>query len=116
MHDSVLTLHVLNHAEGIPGAGVAVELFRMDPPERVASIVTDQDGRSPTPLLPQGSFIAGRYELRFHIGAYFSARGTAPDPVYFDVVAINIHLSAEGGHYHVPLGCTPWAYSTYRGS
>jgi len=23
---------------------------------------------------------------------------------------------ADGGHYHVPLLASPWAYSTYRGS
>lgn len=116
MHDSILTIHVLNHAEGIPGAGITVELWRMAPLERVASVVTDADGKSPTPLLPPETFVPGRYELRFHIGAYFTARGTAPDPAYFEVVAINVGFAAAGGHYHVPLGCTPWAYSTYRGS
>ncbi|WP_431284036.1 hydroxyisourate hydrolase [Humitalea sp. 24SJ18S-53] len=116
MHDSILTIHVLNQAEGIPGAGITVELWRMAPLEQVAVVMTDSDGKSPTPLLPPGTFVPGRYELRFRIGDYWAARGMAPDPAYFDVVAINVGFSTAGGHYHVPLGCTPWAYSTYRGS
>jgi len=114
---SLLTTHVLNQAEGIPGVGVMIELFRMDdPPLRLATVVTDADGRSPTPLLPEATAQPGRYELRFHIGAYFAARGMGPMPPFLDVVAINVWLAPGQGHYHVPLGCTPWAYATYRGS
>lgn len=56
-----------------------------------------------------------RYELRFHIGAYFTARGIAPQPPFLDVVAVNVGLADGAGHYHVPLLCTPWSYTTYRG-
>ncbi len=39
-----------------------------------------------------------------------------PDPPFLDVVAIDFGVSEDGGHYHVPLLVSPFAYSTYRGS
>lgn len=112
-----LSTHVLNTAQGIPAEGVRVELWRLGPPpELLSDTVTDADGRAATPLLPAGAFRAGRHELRFHVGAYFQGRGIAPDPLFLDVVAVNFGLAAGGGHYHVPLLCTPWSYATYRGS
>ncbi|MCA3277181.1 MAG: hydroxyisourate hydrolase [Roseomonas sp.] len=35
---------------------------------------------------------------------------------YLDVVTLAVGLAADQGHYHVPLLCSPWSYSTYRGS
>ncbi len=112
-----LTTHVLNTVEGIPAAGVRIELWRLDPePAPVAEALTNADGRTDEPLLPPASFRAGRYELRFHLGPYFALRGIAPDPPFLDVVAIAVGLADGHGHYHVPLLCSPWSYSTYRGT
>jgi 5-hydroxyisourate hydrolase len=112
-----LSTHVLNTAQGVPAEGVKVELWRLDPePAQVAETVTNADGRTRDPLLASGAFRAGRYELRFHIGAYFRARGIAPEPLFLDIVAVNVGLADGVGHYHVPLLCTPWSYTTYRGS
>jgi 5-hydroxyisourate hydrolase len=114
---SALSTHVLNNAEGRPAEGVTVEFWRLEPePAHVLTTVTTADGRAAEPLLPPERFRPGRYELRFHIGAYFAARGLAPDPLYLDVVPVRIGLAAGQGHYHVPLLCTPWSYTTYRGS
>ena len=112
-----LSTHVLNTAEGIPAAGVRIELWRLDPaPAQVADRLTNTDGRTDAPLMAAGEFRAGRYELRFHIGAYFGARGLAPEPPFLDVVRIDVGLADGRGHYHVPLLCSPWSYATYRGS
>jgi 5-hydroxyisourate hydrolase len=107
---SALTTHVLDTAAGRPAAGVAVELWRMEP----ASVLgrppaTHADGRTDAPLLDAASFAPGRYELRFAVGAYFG-KG------FLDVVVLNFGLREGEGHYHVPLLCSPWSYSTYRGS
>lgn len=112
-----LSTHVLNTAQGVPAEGVRIELWRLDPePAQLVETVTNADGRTSDPMLAPGSFRAGRYELRFHIGAYFRARGIAPEPLFLDVVAVNVGLADGRGHYHVPLLCTPWSYTTYRGS
>lgn len=114
---SALTTHVLDTARGIPAAGMRVELWRLDgAPQRLRDILTNDDGRADAPLLSAADFVPGRYELRFHVGAYFAAAGLAPDPLYLDVVAVAVGLAAGQGHYHVPLLCSPWSYATYRGS
>ena len=114
-----LSTHVLDIARGKPASGVAVELFRLGPSEArqsVASAVTNADGRTDQPLLSGAQFQPGCYELVFQIGAYFRAidPGTAGD--FLDIVPLRVTLADPDGHYHVPLLCSPWSYSTYRGS
>jgi 5-hydroxyisourate hydrolase len=112
-----LSTQVLNTAEGIPAEGMVVELWRMDPaPVLVVSRRTNADGRTDGPLMAQADFIIGRYELRFAVAEYFRARGQGGDLAFLDVVTLAVGLSTDQGHYHVPLLCSPWSYSTYRGS
>jgi 5-hydroxyisourate hydrolase len=112
-----LSTHVLNTAEGIPAEGMAVELWRMDPaPVLVTTRRTNADGRTDAPMMAQADFIPGRYELRFAVAAYFRTRGQGAELPYLDVVTLAVGLSADQGHYHVPLLCSPWSYATYRGS
>lgn len=114
---SVLSTHVLDTARGRPAAGVALELWHLeDAPELLARTTTDADGRPAAPLLPETAFRPGLHELRFHIGAYFTAAGLAATPPYLDVVPVRVNLAAGAGHYHVPLLCSPFGYTTYRGS
>jgi hydroxyisourate hydrolase len=112
MRASALTTHVLDTATGLPAAGVRVELFRQEAagPVKVAEALTNADGRTDAPLLAPADFVAGSYELRFHVGAHFGGTG------FLDVVPIRVRLAAGQGHYHVPLLCSPWSYATYRGS
>ena len=51
-------------------------------------------------------------------GAGFSGRrgGPPPDPPFLDQVPLDFGIALPSQHYHVPLVCTPWTYSTYRGS
>ncbi len=109
---SALTTHVLDTASGLPAQGVKVELWRLDAtgPVKVTERLTNADGRTDAPLLTADDFVAGRYELRFHVGAHFGGVG------FLDVVPIAVKLEAGQGHYHVPLLCSPWSYATYRGS
>jgi 5-hydroxyisourate hydrolase len=116
-HDSILSTHILDTAQGRPGAGIRVELHRISPePGLVRDTVTNADGRAAAPLLPEAAFIPGVYELRFHIGPYFAAAGLGADPPYLDLVPVRVTLLAGQGHYHVPLNCSPYGYTTYRGS
>jgi len=104
-----LTTHVLDTASGIPAANVRVRLFQEG--QILTDTVTNADGRCEHPLLIDAS--PGIYQLVFSIGDYFRTQGT-PSPFLED---IPIHFGIEPGRdYHVPLACSPYAYSTYRGS
>jgi 5-hydroxyisourate hydrolase len=113
-----LTTHVLDTASGVPAQGMRVELHRLDDaPQALVTIDTTTDGRAPAPLLEGAALRSGNYELRFHVAAYFRARGAAlPDPPFLDVVVIRFGIGDASQHYHVPLLVSPWSYSTYRGS
>ena len=112
-----LTTHVLDTAQGRPGAGIRLELFEVSDGRRlVASARTNQDGRCDAPLLQGDAFSTGRWELVFHVGEYFAGAGvTLPDPPFLDQVSIRFGIAADS-HYHVPLLVSPWSYTTYRGS
>lgn len=107
-----LTTHVLDTARGRPGAGIAVELFLLEGGDwkRLKSVTTNSDGRTDGPLLEGEHFRAGTYQLVFHVGAYFAGDGM------FGEVPIRFRIGDAAAHYHVPLLCSPWSYSTYRGS
>ena len=107
-----LTTHVLDTAQGRPGAGIAIELYRLEGEQAtfVAKAITNRDGRTDAPLLEGDKFRTGTYQLVFHIGAYFNSQG------FLDVVPIRFAIADAGAHYHVPLLCSPWSYTTYRGS
>ena len=113
-----LTTHVLDTATGRPADGLRIELFRLDGEarERLAEATTNADGRTDAPILPQGAFAPGTYELLFHCGDYLTRAGAAPEaPRFLDVVPLRFGLS-QTAHYHVPLLLSPFGYSTYRGS
>jgi 5-hydroxyisourate hydrolase len=114
---SYISTHMLNTARGIPAAGVVIEFWRMAPaPTLLVRTETDADGKARDPLLAEEDFIPGRHELRFFVGDYFRSQGLAEDPAYLDVVVVSVGLRPGQGHYHIPLLCSPWSYTTYRGS
>jgi len=113
-----LTTHVLDTARGCPAEGITIELYRLDGESRtyLHSHVTNADGRTDSPVLPETEFRPGTYELVFHTGPYLDASGVAPEsPRFLDQIPIRFGMSRED-HYHVPLLLSPFGYSTYRGS
>lgn len=113
-----LTTHVLDTARGCPAKGLKIELYRMNGADRVLlkTLVTNDDGRTDSQILPSGEFQTGEYELVFHAGAYLDGCATAPEtPRFLNVIPIRFGM-AEQAHYHVPLLLSPFGYSTYRGS
>ena len=113
-----LTTHVLDTAHGVPAAGMKIELYALAPTRKlIASTVTNANGRTDAPLLDGAALAAGNYELVFAVGAYFRAAGVAlPQPAFLDEVPLRFGIADANAHYHVPLLCSPWSYSTYRGS
>jgi len=55
--------------------------------------------------------------MHFAAGNRFLNRGIKADNRHTpDIVPLRFSIAEPEGHYHVPLLCTPWSYSTYRGS
>jgi 5-hydroxyisourate hydrolase len=114
-----LTTHVLDTAAGVPAAGMRVDFGAIgrDGVERLATVRTNVHGRTDAPLLSEATMRCGEFELTFHVAEYFRAQGRVlAEPPFLDRVPIRFAIADAGAHYHVPLLCSPWAYSTYRGS
>ena len=115
-----LSTHVLDTMHGCPAAGMRVSLFTTsgDQATLVKQFTLNADGRNPDgPLYDNASLRAGTYRLMFEVEAYFRARGVRlPEPAFLGRVIIDFGVAHADQHYHVPLVCTPWTYSTYRGS
>src|SRR5690348_5926958 len=104
-----LSTHVLDTMHGRPAAGMVVAL--RVPDGEIARGVTNADGRCPD-LAPSG-LAPGRYALRFAVADYFRGAGAdLPEPPFLDDVTVDFGIAADGGHYHVPLLVSPFAYST----
>jgi 5-hydroxyisourate hydrolase len=126
-----LSTHVLDATAGRPAAGVSVLLECRGAPGAgsgltgdaqfsghaslggedrwrfAATGTTGSDGRLRFP----DAIPAGTCRLTFGTGSYFAGRGVES---FYPEVAVT--FMASGGHYHVPLLLSPFAYSTYRGS
>ena len=118
-----LSTHVLDTLHGGPAAGMALAFYAFEGDAPAATPIlraqyrTNADGRTNTLLLSGETITPGRYRLVFHVADYFRSKGVAlPEIPFLDVVTVDFGIAEAGGNYHVPLVCTPWTYSTYRGS
>lgn len=105
-----LSTHVLDLVRGGPAAGMRIDLA-----DAAGTILktatTNADGRTDAPMLAPEEMRAEIFELRFHVAAYFAAAAG-----FLDVVPVRFRIVDAAQSCHVPLLCTPWSYSTYRGS
>jgi 5-hydroxyisourate hydrolase len=113
-----LTTHILDTAHGKPAAGVAIELYQIDPSAGktlIKTLITNLDGRTDLPILSEREFGPGTYELVFSIGDYFQRFLAFAQPLFLNRIPIQFTVTNDEA-YHVPLLVSPWSYSTYRGS
>lgn len=108
-----ISTHVLDIRTGRPAVGMEVELYDVatQPPTRLKSTRTNADGRTDEPMLAGSAARTGEFELRFHVGDYFKEPSSLSD-----VVPVRFAIFDAAQHYHVPMLCAPWLFSTYRGS
>jgi len=100
----------LDLVRGGPAAGMRIDLAD-ETGAVIKSAVTNADGRTDAPMLAAEEMQVGLFELRFHVADYFANHAG-----FLDVVPVRFRITDASQSYHVPLLCTPWAYSTYRGS
>ncbi|MFS1462431.1 hydroxyisourate hydrolase [Vibrio lentus] len=114
-----LTTHVLDTTHGLPGAEIKVELYKVNEAstEKLATVITNSDGRTDAPILAGNDFRPGKYQLVFYVADYYKSKSVELDGVPFlDDVVIRFGLDDPEAHYHVPLLVSPYSFSTYRGS
>jgi 5-hydroxyisourate hydrolase len=114
-----LSTHVLDMARGIPAKGLRIELHRIEDGarRRVATGVTNADGRIAAPLISGELLEIGVYELVFHAGDYLRSAGLpVSEPAFLDQIVVRFGVAEPNRNYHVPLLLSPFGYSTYRGS
>ena len=118
MANGRLTTHVLDTANGVPAAGLRLELTVIS--ETGASLIrtveTNDDGRCDAPLLEGAALKPGWYEITFDVGAYFAAKGVPQRDGFLGRVPVRFQVTDPDAQYHVPLLVSPFGYSTYRGS
>lgn len=116
-----LTTHVLDTARGCPAAGIEIALYRVtgNSHRKIATMTTNDDGRTDSPILPAEDFATGHYELIFKAGDYLRRNDlvdAGDAPLFLDEIPIRFGIDDAVAHYHVPLLLSPFGYSTYRGS
>lgn len=113
-----VTTHVLDTAQGKPGAAIPIRLYQIHGEQRhfLKELVTNSDGRTDAPVLDETEYASGVWELVFQTAEYFSKQGVSlAEPPFLNEIPIRFSTSSDQ-HYHVPLLVSPWSYSTYRGS
>lgn len=114
-----ISTHVLDTVAGRPGAGMRIEFSKRIGYGYVLqkTVYTNADGRTDQPILTPAETTIGEYELRFFVEEYFRNKGVAlPDPAFIEAVPIRFSIFDTAQHYHVPMLCSPWNCTTYRGS
>ncbi len=114
-----LSTHVLDTVRGCPAKGLQLQLWRIEGESKdlLGDFTTNADGRTDKPLLEDAAFLAGEYEIVFFVGDYFRGKTAQVGASEFlNRVPVRFSCDPANGNYHVPLLCSPWAYTTYRGS
>ena len=114
-----ISTHVLDTVIGKPGVGMKIQFSKRVGAAFVLqkTVYTNADGRTDQPILAPADTAVGEYELRFFVEDYFRAKGVAlPDPAFIEEVPIRFSIYDTTLHYHVPMLCSPWNCTTYRGS
>ena len=113
-----ISIHVVDVSRGVVADGMKVELHRVGAEgdcRPVASGTIAGTGLLEHEALNQ-VFEPGFYEARFHIADFYrDAVGATATVPFLDVVSYRFGLADPAAHYHLPMKCTPWGYSCFRG-
>jgi 5-hydroxyisourate hydrolase len=113
-----ISIHVVDVSRGVLCDGMDVALYALDAGGGQKLIAQGRVGRNgllEAPALAE-TFAEGRYRAVFQVGKYYKGTQVELPPVPFlDVVIFDFGIDDPQQHYHLPMKCTPWGYSCFRG-
>jgi 5-hydroxyisourate hydrolase len=113
-----ISIHVMDVSRGVPCEGMEVALYSLDTLNRPQLIVKGRVSHSGTLDSPKLGiiFLSGRYRAEFQIGRFYrTAKIPLPQVPFIDVVSFDFGIDDPQQHFHLPMKCTPWGYSCFRG-
>ena len=114
-----ITTHVLDNETGEPGAGMRIDFSVLEDGayRMLKTLYTTAEGRTEGMVVTPEETVVGQFELLFHVDEYYRKKGVdLPDPAFIEKVPVRFSVFDPAQHYHVPMLCTPWTCTTYRGS
>lgn len=110
-----ISIHAVDISTGRVAAGLKVELHRLEPTSAlVATGVIGPNGVLDHPSAAGEGIVAGLYEVRFDLAAFFTAAGR--DAPFLDIVPFRFQVQDVTEHYHLPFKFTPYGFSLFRGA
>ena len=114
-----ISTHALDNDTGEPARGMRIDfsILKGGTYRHVKTVETNAEGRTDEPILAPEEAEVGQYELLFHVADYYRGLGVElPEPPFVEEVPVRFAVFDAAQHYHVPMLCTPWTCTTYRGS
>ena len=79
-------------------------------------LVADGETSDKGTLEVSGRVATGFYDAVFHVADWYRRQQVdLPEVPFLEVVTYRFGVSNPDQHYHLPLKCTPWGYSCFRG-
>ena len=113
-----ISIHVVDVSRGVVATGMKVELLAVGAGqgERLVASGTISSGGVLAHDALNSRFEPGFYEARFHVADFYrAALGSVASVPFLDVVSYRFGIADADAHYHLPMKCTPWGYSCFRG-
>ena len=112
-----ISVHAVDIARGVPAAGLAVKLWKIDEGRvEVAAGECSDSGLLLHPVHDGAGVLRGMYEIEFEVAAYYRACGVeVPDPSFLETAVFRFGIDKVTEHFHLPFKFTPWGFSLFRG-
>jgi 5-hydroxyisourate hydrolase len=113
-----ISIHVVDVSRGVVAVGMSVAVFQVNAAGGRQVIGKGLIGANGTlGIAALGCTQAvGTYEVDFGVAEYYRAQAIDLNQTPFlGVVTYRFGLADPAAHIHLPLKCTPWGYSCFRG-
>jgi 5-hydroxyisourate hydrolase len=111
-----ISLHAVDLARGVAAVGLRVELWRVAPDTVcLADGRLGANGQLDHPSARGEGIVAGRYEVRLHVGDFLRATVGPDASPFLEVVPFAFKLDDPGPHLHLPFKFTAWGCQLFKG-